>query len=142
MAEPHVLSALHDKYARFMGELRQREGEAERLREALAHIEAVIRLYRPGWSGEGVKPRMSPKPSRWGGRGEGMRAALALLRESHEPLTTREIVVRVLERLGQAEPPYDELKLIAASFNGALRNKIGRGVRLVDGYPKRWEIER
>lgn len=142
MAELHVLTALHTKYSQLMGQLRQRECEAERLRGDLAHIEAVIRLYRPDWSGDSIKPRFVPKPSRWGGRGEGLRTALAILREADAALTTREIVVRVLERRGQDEPPYDELKLICASFNGALRNRIGRGVRLVDGYPKRWEIER
>lgn len=142
MAESHVLNALYAKYSELMGALRQRESEAEQLRGDLAHLDAVIRLYSPEWTGEGVKPRRAHKPSRWGGRGEGMRAALALLKEAREPLTTRQIVVRVLDRLRMPEPPYDELKLIAASFNSALRNKIGRGVRLLDGYPKRWEIER
>jgi hypothetical protein len=142
MAELHVLTALHARYAETMGALRQSEREAERLRGDLAHIEAVIRLYRPEWSGDRIKPRRTYSPSRWGGKGEGMRTAMAVLREASEPLTARQIVVLVLERLGHAEPSSGELNLIAGSFNSSLRNRIGRGVRLIDGYPKRWEIER
>jgi hypothetical protein len=71
-----------------------------------------------------------------------MRTALAILRDATEPLTTREIVVRVLDRLNMPEPDYDDLKLICSSFNSALRNKAARGgVTLVEGHPKRWVVE-
>jgi hypothetical protein len=141
MAEPHVLTALYDKYATVMGELRKCECEAEKRRADLAHIEATIKLFKPDWTGDGIKPHKAHKPSRWHGRGAGMRTTLAILRDATEPLTTREIVVRVLERHNMPDPHYDEVKLICASFNSALRNRIGRGVMLVDGHPKRWVIE-
>ena len=71
-----------------------------------------------------------------------MRTALLILREAQSPLTTREIVVRVLGRLKMPEPDYDDLKLICSSLNSALRNKAAKGgVLLVEGYPKRWALE-
>jgi|CXWL01.1.fsa_nt_gi hypothetical protein len=140
MAEPHVLTALYAKYARIMGALRQSEGQADKHRADLAHIAATILLFKPDWTCEGIKPRKAHKPSRWPRRGAGMKTALSVLRQAKGPLSTREIVVRVLEHHKMAEPDYDELKRICASFNGALRNRIGRGVTLVDGYPKRWVV--
>ena len=143
MAETHVLSALFDKYAEILGHLKQCERQANSHSESLAHIEVVIRLYRPEWTAGGVKARKPHKPPRWPSRGAGMRTALTILRESPEPLTTRQIVLMVLDRLNMSEPDYDDLKLICSSFNSALRNKAARGgVTLIDGHPKRWTLER
>ena len=140
MAEPHVLTALYGKYADVMGALRQCEGIAKKHRADLQHIEATIKLFKPDWTGDGIKPRKAHKPSRWPGRGEGMRTALAILRDATEPLTTRQIVVQVLERHTMPEPDYDELKLICASFNGCLLNQVGRGIVSVEGRPRRWAL--
>ncbi len=141
MAETHVLSALFGKYAEILGHLKQAERQANSHSESLSHIEAVIRLYKPEWTADGVKSRKPHKPPRWPSRGAGMRTALSILRYTSEPLTTREIVVRVLERHNMPEPDYDELKLICASFNSALRNKAARGgLMLIEGHPKRWVL--
>lgn len=126
MADPHVLSALFDKYSETLGLLKQLERQAAKHGDALSHIEAVIHLYRPEWTPEGTRPRKPHRPSRWPGRGEGMRTALLILRETQSVLTTREIVVRVLDRLNMPEPDYDELKLICSSLNSALRNKAAK----------------
>jgi hypothetical protein len=143
MAETHVLCALFDKYAEILGQLKQAEREANSYSQSLAHIEAVIRLYRPEWTADGVKARKPHKPTRWPSRGAGMRTALAILRNATEPLTTRQIVLMVLDRLNMPKPDYDNLKLICSSFNSALRNKAARGgVILIDGHPKQWALER
>lgn len=69
-------------------------------------------------------------------RGAGMRTALAILRDAPEPLTTRQIVVMVFDRLNMPEPDCDDLKLICCSLNSALRNKAARGgVAMVEGRP-------
>ncbi|WP_397605142.1 hypothetical protein [Sphingorhabdus sp.] len=143
MAETHVLSALFDKYAEILGHLKQAEREANSYSQSLAHIEAVIRLYRHEWTADGVKAKKPHKPTRWPSRGAGMRTALAILRDATEPLTTRQIVLMVLDRLNMPKPDYDNLKLICSSFNSALRNKAARGgVILIDGHPKQWALER
>jgi hypothetical protein len=139
MAELHVLTALYDKYASVMGALRQCEGEADKHRTDLEHIEATIKLFKPDWTGEGIKPRKAHRASRWPSRGAGMKTALSILRIATDPLTTRQIVLMVLDRLNMPEPDYDDLKLICSSFNSALRNKAARGgVALVEGRPLRW----
>jgi hypothetical protein len=142
MAELHVLTALYDKYASVMGALRKSEGEADKHRTDLEHIEAAIKLFKPDWTGEGIKPRKAHRASRWPSRGVGMKTALSILRTATDPLTTRQIVLMVLERHNMPEPDYDELKLICASFNSALRNKsLKGGLMLVEGKPLRWSLE-
>jgi hypothetical protein len=141
MAEPHVLSALFDKYACVMGELRRCESEAEKHRASLASIEATIKLFKPDWTGDGIKPHKAHRPSRWPKGSGGMRMALTILREAAEPLTTRQIVVRVLERHKMPEPHYDEVKLICSSFNSAFRNKAAKGgLVMVEGKPVKWTL--
>jgi len=98
MEHSQVLYPLVRKYARTLGELR-RDPSSDQLRDDLAHLEAVIRMFDPGWDGY-VKP-IRPKASiRWGKRGLCTRAAMEVLREATEPLTVREITVRVIARLG------------------------------------------
>ena len=141
MAENHVLSALFDKYAEILGHLKQCERQANSHSQSLSHIEAVIRLYRPEWTADGVKARKPHKPPRWPNRGAGMRTAISILKASPEPLTTRQIVLTVLDRLNMPEPDYDDLKMICSSFNSALRNKAARdGVMMVESRPVRWTI--
>jgi hypothetical protein len=142
MAETHVLTALYRKYALVMGEVRKAQQQAEKHHADLEHIEAVIRLFNPNWTNDGIKPRKAHKPSRWSKRGAGMQTGLEVLRDATEPLTTRQIVVQSLERQKLPEPHYDDLKRIMASFNSALTNRAGRGVILHDGHPKRWSIDR
>jgi hypothetical protein len=143
MAELHVLTALYDKYAATIGALRKSEGEADKHRADLEHIEATIKLFKPDWAGDGIKPRKAHRASRWPHRGAGMKTALSILRTAPEPLTTRQIVLVVIERHKMPEPDYDELKLICSSFNSALRNKAAKGALvLVEGFPKRWALAR
>jgi hypothetical protein len=143
MAEPHVITALHRKYAEIMGELRKCEGQADKHRASLEHIEATMRLFKPEWTGEGIRPHKLHRSSRWPSRGAGMKAALSVMRDATEPLTTRQIVLMALERCNMPEPDYDELKLICSSFNSALRNQAAKGVlAMVEGRPVRWALTR
>ncbi|MEZ5734941.1 MAG: hypothetical protein R3E09_03900 [Novosphingobium sp.] len=135
MGDTFVLGGLEARYAAKLGELRRFERESGKLRRELAKIGATIQLYRPEWSGADVKPIKPRKPSRWGGRGRGIRTALDVLREAQGPLTTNEIARRVLERLDMPVPPLKELRLILASFNGALTKRIGEGVICHAGPP-------
>ena len=65
MAEAHVLTALYSKYALVMGELRKSETSADKHRADLEHIQATIRLFKPDWTGDGIKPHKAHRVSRW-----------------------------------------------------------------------------
>ena len=80
MAETHVLSALQAKHRRIKGQITSLESDVADLRTDLASVEHVIRLFQQDWRDENgsIAPR---KPCRWDRRGEGIKTALAVLRE-------------------------------------------------------------
>ncbi len=141
MADPHVLTALFDKYSEILGLARQCEKQADDYRNTLSQIETVIHLYQPEWRGRSAKARKPRKPSRWPARSGGMRTAMLVLRESATPLTTREIASQVFERLAMPMPTKAEMNPICCTLNAALKQKAERGLIVqVDGNPKRWMV--
>lgn len=139
MAEPHVISALQAKHRRVKGLILALDAQATQLRIDLDHIEHVIRLFQEHWrdDNDAVAPR---KPSRWDKRGQGIKTALTVLRETSEPMSAREIALAVWERTGLPVPAKQELYRISATFNMALSRRVGKGVVMVEGVPKRWFI--
>ena len=139
MAEPHVMSALQAKHSRVKGQIVALDTQATQLRIDLDHIEHVIRMFQEDWrdDNDAVAPR---KPSRWDKRGQGIKTALTVLREASEPMTAREIVLAVWARTGLPVPAKQELYRISATFNAALGRRVGKGVVMVEGVPKRWAL--
>jgi hypothetical protein len=142
MAETHVISALNAKYARIKGEIVRAERDLSRLRTDLGHVEETIRLFKDDWN-EANMPAVAPrKPSRWLRRGQGIRTALDVLREASEPLTAREIVLAVMDRLRLPDASAVTLERQTSTINGLLRHRIGNGVVRHDAKPWRWSLER
>lgn len=142
MADAHVISALNRKYAQLTGELRKAKRETARLRRDVAHVEATIRLFRADWAKEGVASIAPIKPSRWGGRGTGLRLALGVLRDATEPLTARQITTAAVDAGGIALPDSKALSAVAGRTAACLERRIGSGVVRHDGRPPRWSVER
>lgn len=106
MGDTYAISALLDKRARKLGEIRTNKFEAMRLRMELAQIDSVIRMFRPDQDVEAVKavttfgksPAALPK-------GTGTRIALVVLRETAQPYTAEELATAVLIRSGKDPHP-------------------------------------
>ena len=56
-------------------------------------------------------------------------------------MRAREIVLAVWARTGLPVPAKQELYRITSTFNTALGRRVGKGVVMVKGRPKRWEIK-
>lgn len=71
MAETHVISALVDKRARIDGEIKARRYQIMRLEIELAHVDAVIRMFKPDYDIDKIATKRSfaKNPS---GRPEGL----------------------------------------------------------------------
>jgi hypothetical protein len=134
-----AIRQLQDSYARKLGELRKLERETGVLRRDLRKLEQAMQVFDPALSGGDIRPIKPRKPSRWGKRGRGMIAAMEVLRDADRPLTTRQIIVRVLERLDMPAPPPKEMKRIVASFSGAFARKPL--MQRIEGKPSRWVLE-
>ena len=140
MADPHVITALNAKYARLTGELQKLNRQADRVQADIAHVEATIRLFRADWAGEAIKAIGPIKPSRWKRRGQGLVTALNIMREADGPMTAREIAAKALAAHGITLPDGKTLSTIAGSLAASLERRVGNGVAMIDGRPKRWQL--
>jgi hypothetical protein len=139
MADPHVITALNRKYAELKGHLDRHSNEAKKLRKSMAHVEATIRLFRDDYDVSGIAPIIPNKAIRWRSRGYGIRLATQAMRDADKPLTTHELALLTMERAGIA---YDleTARDVACSLRQSLKRRVGRGVVVVDGFPKRWAL--
>jgi hypothetical protein len=139
MKDESLLPALQERYAKMLGELKACDERGEQLRAELSHMEAVIKIYRTDWTGEDVVPRRPSYHGRYVKIGRGTQTALQVLRDADEPLTIREIVVKVMDKL--------EIPITAGavkSLDSTLRYTLGKktSVVSVEGrYPKRFSIK-
>lgn len=140
MADPHVLTALNAKYARLTGELQRLNRRAEKVRADIAHVEATIRLFRADWVGEAVKPINPIKPSRWKRRGQGLVTALSIMREAGGPMTAREVATKALSAQGMELPDSKTLSAVAGSLAASLERRVGHGITIIEGRPRRWQL--
>lgn len=141
MTDTHVISALKDKRARLDGKIQMRRYQIMRLEIELAHVDAVIKMFRPGYDPATIATKRSFGKNPAGTRkGDGGREALTVLREAREPLTTAEIARRVLAKQGKTDTPEARGMLTKAIHSTLSRRKDG-AVRLdATEYPGRWVI--
>jgi len=124
MAEPLVVSGLLDKYSRILGRLKRVEAEAETLRADLAHIEAAVRLFKADYDFRAVLPRRTNNR-----HDEGkplIRTVMDVLRESTEPLSSRQIAYRVYKIRGVERPEEILLRRMGNAINASLRRQQTR----------------
>lgn len=141
MAETHVISALTDKRARIDGEIQMRRYQIARLEMELAHIDAVIRMFRPSYDITKIATKRTVERSKAGTvRGSGTREALAILRESGEALTSRDIAERILAKRGGDSSP-ETVGRLANNIHGALSRRRDGAVRAdASVHPATWQI--
>jgi len=141
MTDTHVISALKDKRARLDGEIKMRRFQIMRLEIELAHVDAVIRMFRPGFDPSTIATKRTIKRSRAGTvKGSGTREALTILRECGDALTSREIAERILQKHGRPPGGEDSTKL-ANSIQAALSRRTDGAVGFdASVYPGRWSI--
>lgn len=143
MGDAYAISALLDKRARKLGEIRANKFQAMRLRMELAQIDSVIRMFRPNQDLEVVKPitTFGKSPAALP-KGTGTRLALDILRETGEPHTAEELATAVLIRAGKEPDPVSVAmmgKTIHSSFS---RSKKPMAVYDRGSWPGKWLIKK
>lgn len=141
MAETHVMFALVDKRARLDGEIKMRRYQIMRLEIQLAHIDAVIKMFRPSYDINKIATKRSFGKNLAGvPRGAGGRHALSVLREAGKPLTANEIAALVIAKLGKEDTPESReiiMKNVVSTFS---RRKDGAVTYDATTHPGRWQI--
>ncbi len=140
MRDDHILLVLQRKYAELLGELRAAEERVEGLSGDIAAMERVMRLYQADWTGVGVKPRRPSYPSRYLKVGQGVQTALDVLRTATEPMTVREVVAAIMERLAIPYSP-GAVKSLESSVRFCLEKRKDSGIVAVEGKPRRFAAE-
>ena len=120
MAEPHVISSLRGKRSELAGLVLQLEHQLVQHRTSLAHLDATMRLFDPDIQPQDIRPRQQRPRSAWFRQGECLRLIYDELRDAPQPLTTRELAVRIMRV--KAMPIDDERRreLIQKTILGSL----------------------
>ena len=96
MSEPHVIGALRKKRSELGGVVNQLEQHLVKHRADLAHLDATMRLFDPDIRPQEIRPRNQRARSAWFRPGECLRLIYDQLRGAPQPVTTRELAVRLM----------------------------------------------
>ncbi len=120
MSEPHVIGALRKKRSELGGVVNQLEQRLVKHRADLAHLDATMLLFDPDVRPREIHPRRQRARSAWFRPGECLRLIYDELRNAPQPVTTRELAVRIM---GVKAMPMDDdrrRELIQKTILGSL----------------------
>ena len=121
----HSLTELFDKRAELAGEILQAEKRARQLRADLAHVEATIRILRPGIDLPKVVPKRVEYRPRYFKRGELTRLILDYIREhAGQSITVADILPLAI---GERSLSQAERASVATTIHQALHKIAKRG---------------
>jgi hypothetical protein len=97
VSELHIIGALHNKRSELAGLVKGLEQQLIEHRAALTHLDATMRLFDPDIRPEEIRPRQRRSCNAWFRPGECLRLLYDVLRDTPQPMATREVVERVTE---------------------------------------------
>lgn len=134
----HTLKQLHAELA---GKIMDNKREAERLRESMVHVEAVLKMLAPGENIARIAVRRR-KPNPWFKRGTIWRAVLDVLRAAPAPMTAPAITAAMLAVRGIVDPAPKSLRDLEGAVRASLQNHESRGVEAVGkAIPRLWALK-
>lgn len=159
MGRPHVVSQLSEKYALLLGELGTLKPQIEEIKSRLAqlpdlehraaeitstleHVETSIKLFDVNWTPKEVQARRPYTTRTPFKRGELLRLAMTLMRETETPMTVREIMTEIIRERGLVDLQAEELESLCGNLNTTFKNREQRGLVAHEGSPKRWSLIR
>jgi len=141
----YMVTGLMAKRAMIAGDLERTHAHLRQLVDDLAHLDAALRIVAPDVEVEAIRPKAFRPPADWSKRGQMSRLVLSILRQSREPLTTREIAAQMLlERAMDAED-VKMLRTMTKRVAAALREQRERGRAISTDGPgtyQLWEVAR
>lgn len=120
MSELPIVSSLHEKRLELAGILDDLERQANARRADLAHLDATIRLFDPNDVLVAAQPARQRRYNEWFRPGECRRKIHDVLRDAAEPMTTREIVEKIISARGLSSDDARARELIHKTVLGSL----------------------
>lgn len=142
--QPNVLHALTRKRAEIAGRIEQSQSALRDLVEELEHVDATIRIFNPDINVGAIRPKSAPLcyPAF---HGELTQLVFRMLREAGEPVTCRDILLRLMKQRGLDPSDKKLWKVMVLRVRACLRMHREKGrirsVQLV-GSPLGWEAVR
>lgn len=96
----YALAALRERRAALDGEIKECDRKLRYLREAIGHIDATLSLFDPNGDPKEITAKRPYKRVKLFASGELGRLVLDALRRGEGPMTTREIVASIVEKVG------------------------------------------
>lgn len=108
--QPNVLHALTRKRAEVAGQIEHNQLQLRHLIAELDHLDATIRIFNPAIDVGAIRAKPVP-PRHAAFKGEVTRVVFRTLREAREPVTSRDIALRLMRERG-LNPDDRELSVI------------------------------
>jgi hypothetical protein len=137
IATKQATFALLRLHAELGGKIKDNKAEAKRLAECMKHVEAVLRMIKPGFNVRPIAVRRR-KPNPWFKRGTVFRSAIEVLRKAERPLST--ITLRMLAAKGVESPTREQVRNLFGGVQASLRNNKGKSVVCNDQRPALWSL--
>ena len=138
MPDEILILGLRRKYAQLAGEARAARRVLEAAQTDMATIQATLAIFRTDADLDGIKPIAPPVSGRWFAKGQCFRAVLTVLRRTNEPLTTAQIVERVVVETGITPNGPADLRSVREAVKHVLAKRTI--IAKVDGVPVRWAL--
>jgi hypothetical protein len=141
VAEKHVVFALMERRARLAGELRAKQLEVRRLKQALAGMDLCIRMFKTDYDPGSIAPKVTfDKNPAVLPKGTGSRRALDVLRETGGAFTAPELARLILERMDR-EPTERAIAMLAKTIHSTFsRQKNPVVIYDRSTWPGKWRL--
>lgn len=143
--DEYVINGLTKRRAELSGAVERLHDELRKTVNDLEVLDQTIRQFDPSFQVETIKPKAFRPPSDWSKRGEMSRVIVSILRQSAEPMSTRDIAVEMLISRALDRSDARLLKLMTKRVAVSLRDYRDKGVvRALEGPGQYnlWEIAR
>lgn len=121
------MTGLVKKRAELAGEIEAGHNRLRQLVNDLEHLDATLRLVAPDMEIEAIRPKAFRPPDDWSKRGQMSRLVLSILRQTKEPLTTREIAAQMLLERAMDTDDQRMLRTMTKRVATALRDQRDKG---------------
>ncbi len=140
IADKYAMHALLKLHAELGGKIKDNRRQAQKLATDMKHIEAVIRMFEPGYDVTTIAAKRRYKSNPWFKRGSLYRGAIELLRNAAAPMTARQITEALIAAKG-VTATSKQVRNLQAGIQASLRKHKSQTVKAEgEGMPVRWAI--
>lgn len=136
----YMVTGLVAKRAELAGEITATHEKLRELVRQLEHIDGTLRIVAPDMEVEAIRPKAFRPPDDWSKRGQMSRLVLSILRQSREPLTSREIAAQMLLERAMDTEDVKMLRTMTKRVATALRDQRDKGRVVSEDGPGTYQL--